>query len=98
VCVRVGCSGGLLTPSPPAEKTTARQDQAGKPCANYWTGNAVQVAEPNNRVDGRVGATEVDVTVTDNSNVADDDVIATRGPTLERFLLRLRVSFRVWLP
>ena len=25
-CVR--CSGGLLTPTPPAEKTTARQDQA----------------------------------------------------------------------
>jgi hypothetical protein len=26
----VGCSGGLLPPSPPAEKTTARQDEAGE--------------------------------------------------------------------
>ena len=35
-----GNSGGFLPPSPPAEKATARQDQAGQPStddgAGYW--------------------------------------------------------------
>jgi hypothetical protein len=33
-----GCSGGLLPPSPPGEKITARQDQAGKASAGDGTG------------------------------------------------------------
>jgi hypothetical protein len=37
---RAGCSGNLLPPSPPAEKTTARQDQAGQTStgdrAGHW--------------------------------------------------------------
>jgi hypothetical protein len=36
-CVR--CSGDFLPPSPPAEKTTARQYQAGKASAGNWSGN-----------------------------------------------------------
>jgi hypothetical protein len=31
-----GCSGDLLPPSPPAEKTTASQDQAGKARRRRW--------------------------------------------------------------
>jgi hypothetical protein len=34
-----GSSGGFLTPSPPGEKTTARQDQAGKSSTSDGTGN-----------------------------------------------------------
>jgi hypothetical protein len=35
----VKCSGDLLPPSPPAEKTTTRQDQAGHSCTGDGTGN-----------------------------------------------------------
>jgi hypothetical protein len=34
-----GCSGGLLPPSPPAEKATARQDQAGQAGTDNGTGD-----------------------------------------------------------
>jgi hypothetical protein len=34
-----GCSGDLLPPSPPTEKATARQDQAGKTCTSDETGD-----------------------------------------------------------
>src|SRR5262249_45681046 len=34
-----GCSGDLLPPSPPAEKPTARQDQAGKSSTGDGTGH-----------------------------------------------------------
>jgi hypothetical protein len=37
--VKPGCSGAFLPPSPPAEKTTARQDQAGKSSTDDGTGN-----------------------------------------------------------
>ena len=43
---RVDCpetSGNLLPPSPPAEKATARQDQAGKASADDGGGNAIAV-------------------------------------------------------
>jgi hypothetical protein len=36
----VGRSGDFLTPSPPAEKGTARQDQAGQACTGDWAGDA----------------------------------------------------------
>src|SRR5205809_4639904 len=39
------CSGDLLPPSPPSEKTTARQDQAGKPSTGDGTGNGEGVGE-----------------------------------------------------
>src|ERR1700750_2654971 len=35
-----GCSGGLLPPSPPAEKASARQDKAGKASTGDGRGNA----------------------------------------------------------
>ena len=35
-----GCSGCLLTPSPPAEKATARHDQAGQASTDDGAGNA----------------------------------------------------------
>jgi hypothetical protein len=31
-----GCSGDLLLPSPPAQKTAARQDKAGKASTGNW--------------------------------------------------------------
>src|SRR5262249_17576617 len=37
VCGLRGSSGDFLTPSPPAEKATARQDQAGQPGADDRT-------------------------------------------------------------
>src|SRR5262249_4958386 len=33
------CSGDLLTSPPPAEKATARQDQAGQSSTDDWAGN-----------------------------------------------------------
>jgi hypothetical protein len=35
-----GCSGAFLPPSPPAEKATARQDQAGKSSTGNRAGDA----------------------------------------------------------
>ena len=37
--VWVESSGDFLPPSPPAEKATARQDQAGKASTSDWTGD-----------------------------------------------------------
>jgi len=37
LCVVVGSSGGPLPPSPPSEKATARQDQAGKAGTGDWS-------------------------------------------------------------
>src|SRR5262245_51272180 len=36
VWIGAGCSGDLPPPSPPAEKTTARQDQAGQAGTGDW--------------------------------------------------------------
>ena len=68
-----GYSGDLPPPSPPAEKATTRQDQAGETSTGDGAGNVVQVEEPNPRGDGRVEVTEVDVT---ERSGTDDDVIA----------------------
>src|SRR5262249_30979210 len=40
------CSGGFLPPSPPGEKTTASQDQAGQPGPGDWTRNAGVLGHP----------------------------------------------------
>src|SRR5262249_28437040 len=40
------CSGGFLPPSPPGEKTTASQDQAGQPGPGDWTRNAGVLGDP----------------------------------------------------
>jgi hypothetical protein len=39
-------SGDLLPPSPPAVKTAARQDQAGKACTSDGGGNAYGAKQP----------------------------------------------------
>jgi len=39
VQVNAGCSGGLLPTSPPAEKVTTRQEEAGKASTGDWAGN-----------------------------------------------------------
>ena len=39
LCVVVGSSGGPFSPSPPAEKATARQDQAGQASTHDGTGD-----------------------------------------------------------
>jgi hypothetical protein len=39
-------SGAFLTPSPPAEKTTARQDQAGQSSTCDWAGNRYGANQP----------------------------------------------------
>src|SRR5690242_14686089 len=41
-CVVAGSSGDLLPPSPPAEKATARQDQAGQSGTDNGTGHGQQ--------------------------------------------------------
>jgi len=38
--LNAGCSGAVLPPSPPAEKATARQDQAGKARTGDGTGDS----------------------------------------------------------
>ena len=60
-----------MPPSPPAEKTTAGDNQTGQSSTGDGTGNAAQVDEINPLVDGRVGVTEVNVT---ERTVADDIV------------------------
>ena len=46
VCEFRRSSGDLLPPSPPAEKTAARQDQAGKACTSDGGGNAYGAKQP----------------------------------------------------
>ncbi len=46
MCARwAACSGDLLPPSPPAEKATAREDQAGKASTGDWAGDRAGRAE-----------------------------------------------------
>jgi hypothetical protein len=89
-----GSSGDFLPPSPAAEKTTARQDQAGQPCANYWTGNAAQIGERNPLVDGRVGVTEQGELLKLGFEIAESTVskymIRRRGPPSQTWRTFLR--------
>jgi len=48
--LRAECSGDLLPPSPPAEKTTARQDQAGQASTSDGAGDGGCYRERSNRL------------------------------------------------
>jgi hypothetical protein len=54
-----GCSGDFLTPSPPAEKAAARQDQAGKASARDGAGNYRRIDGVQKYIAGVIGRGDI---------------------------------------